>query len=47
MINFISQGVPEEGGSVAIYTNKNLSGTLAESKSFVVDNILECIYNYP
>ena len=43
MKHFITQGVPEEGGSVAIYTNKNLSGTLAESKSFVVENSLECV----
>ena len=31
------------GGGVAIYTNKNLSGALAESKSFVVENILEFV----
>jgi len=31
------------GGGVAIYTNKKLSGALAESKSFVIDNILECV----
>ena len=31
------------GGGVAIYTNKNLSGALAEGKSFVVENIPECV----
>jgi len=31
------------GGGVAIYTNKKLSGALAESKSFVIENILECV----
>ena len=31
------------GGGVAIYTNKTLSGTLAESKSVVVENILKCV----
>ena len=31
------------GGGVALYTNKHLSGALIESKSFVVENILECV----
>ena len=31
------------GGGVAIYINKKLSGALAESKSFVVENIHECV----
>jgi len=31
------------GGGVAIYTNKKLSGALAESKSFVIETILECV----
>ena len=30
------------GGDVVIYTNKNLSGALAESK-FVIENIFECV----
>ena len=43
MMHFISQGVPEEGDGVAIYINKKLSGARAESKSFVVEHILECV----
>jgi len=31
------------GGGVAIYTNQKLWGSLVESKSYVVDNILECV----
>ena len=30
-------------GGFAINTNKKLSGALTESKSFVVENILECV----
>ena len=43
MMPFISQGYTRRGGGVAIYTNKKLSGALAESKSFVIENILECV----
>ena len=38
----ITIGIRRDGG-VAMYTNKELSCKMVESKSFVVENILECI----
>ena len=38
----ITRGI-RRGGGVAICTNKELSCKMVESKSFVVENILECI----
>ena len=39
---YITRGT-RRGCGVATYTNKKLSGARAESKSVVVENILECV----
>ena len=40
---FLIKRGTRRGGGVVIFTNKNLSSTLAESEYVVVDNILECV----